>query len=303
MFERYTEKARRVIFFARYEASQFGSPCIESEHLLLGLLREDKALSNRFLRNNASVEAIRRQIEARVFVREKTSTSVDLPLANDCKLILAYAAEEAERLAHKHIGTEHILLGLLREENSFAAEILTERGLRVAEIREELAKHAHENPAQPASFAERAASFAKPRRPLFDIRIVDSASGETLLDYAAPFSGAIPRTGDSIALNDNRFRVEDVQWVYLVQPALPEDIAEIEKRIRFIVQRMENSIANHEFEMARHDSDEERQERENLKAARERHNLQPSTEPTETPQLKQVILTVVPLQANSSPSS
>jgi hypothetical protein len=276
MFERYTEKARRVIFFARYEASQFGSPCIESEHLLLGLLREDKALSNRFLRNNASVEAIRRQIEARVVVREKTSTSVDLPLANDC---------------------------LLREENSFAAEILTERGLRVAEIREELAKHAHENPAQPASFAERAASFAKPRRPLFDIRIVDSASGETLLDYAAPFSGAIPRTGDSIALNDNRFRVEDVQWVYLVQPALPEDIAEIEKRIRFIVQRMENSIANHEFEMARHDSDEERQERENLKAARERHNLQPSTEPTETPQLKQVILTVVPLQANSSLSS
>lgn len=51
MFERYTEKARRVIFFGRYEASQFGSPCIEAEHLLLGLLREDKALTNRFLHN------------------------------------------------------------------------------------------------------------------------------------------------------------------------------------------------------------------------------------------------------------
>ena len=51
MFERYTEKARRVIFFARYEASQFGSPYIETEHLLLGLLREDKALANRFLRS------------------------------------------------------------------------------------------------------------------------------------------------------------------------------------------------------------------------------------------------------------
>ncbi len=55
MFERYTEKARRVIFFARYEASQFGSPYIETEHLLLGLLREDKALTNRFLRSHASV--------------------------------------------------------------------------------------------------------------------------------------------------------------------------------------------------------------------------------------------------------
>ena len=58
MFERYTEKARRVIFFARYEASQFGSPYIETEHLLLGLLREDKALTNRFLRSHASVECI-----------------------------------------------------------------------------------------------------------------------------------------------------------------------------------------------------------------------------------------------------
>ena len=62
MFERYTEKARRVIFFARYEASQFGSPYIETEHLLLGLLREDKALTNRFLRSHASVESIRKQI-------------------------------------------------------------------------------------------------------------------------------------------------------------------------------------------------------------------------------------------------
>ena len=76
MFERYTEKARRVIFFARYEASQFGSPYIETEHLLLGLLREDKALTNRFLRSHASVESIRKQIEAHTTIREKVSTSV-----------------------------------------------------------------------------------------------------------------------------------------------------------------------------------------------------------------------------------
>ncbi len=140
MFERYTEKARRVIFFARYEASQFGSPYIETEHLLLGLIREDKALANRFLRSHAAVESIRKQIEARTTVREKVSTSVDLPLSHECKRVLAYAAEEAERLSHKHIGTEHLLLGLLREEKSFAAEILHERGLRLATIREELAR-------------------------------------------------------------------------------------------------------------------------------------------------------------------
>ena len=141
MFERYTEKARRVIFFARYEASQFGSPYIETEHLLLGLLREDKALTNRFLRSHASVESIRKQIEQHTTVREKVSTSVDLPLSNECKRVLAYAAEEAERLSHKHIGTEHLLLGLLREEKCFAAEILTERGLRLPAIREELQAH------------------------------------------------------------------------------------------------------------------------------------------------------------------
>ena len=69
MFERYTEKARRVIFFARYEASQFGSPYIETEHLLLGLLREDKALTNRALRTRALAEPIRKQIEAHTTTR------------------------------------------------------------------------------------------------------------------------------------------------------------------------------------------------------------------------------------------
>jgi ATP-dependent Clp protease ATP-binding subunit ClpC len=145
MFERYTEKARRVIFFARYEASQFGSPYIETEHVLLGLLREDHALSNRFLRSHASVESIRKQIEGHITAREKTSTSVDLPLSNESKRVLAYAGEEAERLAHKHIGTEHLLLGLLREEKCFAAQILVERGVQLSQVREELARTPHES--------------------------------------------------------------------------------------------------------------------------------------------------------------
>src|SRR5438132_575779 len=144
MFERYTEKARRVIFFARYEASQFGSPYIETEHLLLGLLREDKQLANRFLRSHAAVDSIRKQIEGHTTVREKVSTSVDLPLSHECKRVLAYGAEEAERLSHKHIGTEHLLLGLLREEKSFAAEILHERGLRLSQVREEIQRSSSE---------------------------------------------------------------------------------------------------------------------------------------------------------------
>ena len=144
MFERYTEKARRVIFYARYEASQFGSPYIESEHLLLGILREDKATTRRLLPSLESEESIRKQIERHTTIREKVSTSVDLPLSNECKRVLAYAADEAMQLTHRHIGTEHLLLGLLREDRCFAAVIMTERGVRLEGIREELRKTTEE---------------------------------------------------------------------------------------------------------------------------------------------------------------
>src|SRR6187200_1495596 len=97
MFERYTERARRVIFFARYEASQFGSTSIETEHLLLGLLREDVHVSSRFV-PSADAPSIRKEVGRRLVVREKVSTSIDLPLSNEGKRILAYAAEETERL-------------------------------------------------------------------------------------------------------------------------------------------------------------------------------------------------------------
>lgn len=142
MFERYTEKARRIIFFARFEASQFGSPYIETEHLLLGILREDKALTFRFLKADPA-ESIRKQIDSRTLHGKKISTSVDLPLSNECKRVLEHSAQEADGLSDKHIGPEHLLLGLLREEKCFAAEILMERGLRLATVREELRRQAH----------------------------------------------------------------------------------------------------------------------------------------------------------------
>jgi hypothetical protein len=139
MFERYTERARRVLFFARNEAVQFGSTTIETEHLLLGLIREDKNLTNRFLRNHSAVESIRKEIEGRTTFRERVLT-IELPMSNECKRICAYAAEEAERLNHRHIGTEHLLLGILREETCMAAQLLQQHGLRVNAIREELAR-------------------------------------------------------------------------------------------------------------------------------------------------------------------
>jgi len=140
MFERYTEKARRVIFFARYEASQFGSSYIETEHLLLGLLREDAALSSHLRRSPLPPETIRKRIEENSPPRERVSTSVDMPLSSACKAVLTYAAEEAERLRHRHIGTEHLLIGLLREEHSLAAKLLNEAGFNILQFREEVGR-------------------------------------------------------------------------------------------------------------------------------------------------------------------
>src|ERR1700678_3073891 len=459
MFERYTEKARRVIFFARYEASQFGSPCIETEHLLLGLLREDKALANRFLRSSASVESIRKQIEAHTTLREKVSTSVDLPLSHECKRVLAYGAEEAERLNHKHIGTEHLLLGLLREEKCFAADILHERGLRLSQVREEIARSSSEkmssnrpkessllsefsrdltqaamdglldpligrdyetervvqilcrrtknNPVligEPGvgktaiveGLAQRIAdgdvpSFLADKRILaldlslivagtkyrgqFEERLktimkelmenqnaiifidelhtlVGAGSAEGSLDAAnilkpalsrgeiqcigattpAEFRKSIekdrslerrfqavkvppPNEADAVkimyGIKDRYEKFHAVSYtddaieaavytssryipdrflpdkaidlideagarVKLRQTTLPSDLADIQKRIKFIVHRMENAIANHEFEKARFYSDEERKERENLRALRDKYHLDDS---------------------------
>ena len=133
MFERYTEKARRVIFFARYEASQFGSPYIETEHLLLGLLREDKALANRFLRSHAAVESIRKQIEGHTTIREKVSTSVDLPLSHASGNLLADSGVPFDLLSNGFYGSmgpqepvrQRFVLAQQAEEQVFGFDIGT----------------------------------------------------------------------------------------------------------------------------------------------------------------------------------
>jgi ATP-dependent Clp protease ATP-binding subunit ClpC len=151
MFERYTERARRVLFFARYEASQLGSVSIETEHLLLGLIREGKGLTSRiFARSNVVLDSIRKEIEGRTVFREKVSTSVEIPFSAETKRVLQFSAEEADRLVHTYIGTEHLLLGILREERSLAASILMEKGMRLASVRDDVVSLLNEKTASVA---------------------------------------------------------------------------------------------------------------------------------------------------------
>jgi ATP-dependent Clp protease ATP-binding subunit ClpA len=139
MFERYTEKARRVIFFARYEASAFGASQIEAEHILLALFREYPPLAASLSHHPlGSLESVRKEIGERSGMGDRIPLQIDLPLSAQGKRVLSFAAEESERLGDRHIGAEHLLLGLLREEKSIAGEILYDRGLRLADMRQNL---------------------------------------------------------------------------------------------------------------------------------------------------------------------
>jgi len=118
MFERFSERARRVIFFARYDASQLGSSSIEIEHMLLGILREDRALLERLLPEKTDLIArIRPWIEERSTVGKKTSTAMDMLMSDACQRALKLGVEEADRLSHSRVVTGHLLLGLLGEDH------------------------------------------------------------------------------------------------------------------------------------------------------------------------------------------
>jgi len=135
MFERYTETARRVVFYARHEAQASGSEYIEAGHFFLGLLREDPALA-RFFPAGVDPRAVCREVKESIPLREP-GPSVDLPLSHPCKRILAYGAEEGERLNSKVIGPEHLFLGFLRERSE-VGRLLEKHGVELKTVRQQI---------------------------------------------------------------------------------------------------------------------------------------------------------------------
>ena len=136
MFERYNQAARSVVFFARFVASQGGSAAIESEHLLLGLIREAAPTLAR-LAPSLSIEDLRAKIPRKIIV-ENPSMRIHMPLSAECKRILSYSAEEANDMDHRYIGPEHILLAILRENTSLAARLLAEMDVQLEHVRQQL---------------------------------------------------------------------------------------------------------------------------------------------------------------------
>ena len=112
--------AAQVLFFARYEASQLGSVSIETEHLLLGLIREGKGLTSRiFARSEVVLDSIRKEIEGRTVLREKVSTSVDIPFSAETKRALQHAAEAGPAVAAGDLGLHLVAVGLQRLRAGF----------------------------------------------------------------------------------------------------------------------------------------------------------------------------------------
>jgi ATP-dependent Clp protease ATP-binding subunit ClpC len=146
MFEKYTESARKVIFFARYEASQLGGEYIDTEHLLLGVFRSDPPLARRVLKDPQQVRSIREQVERQFSQRDKTSVSGDFPLTKTSKSVLTRAAKEAELAKDNHISTEHLFLALILEQECNASKILISNGVTAAQLKQEMMNSEPENP-------------------------------------------------------------------------------------------------------------------------------------------------------------
>ena len=139
MFEKFTERARKVMSLARQEAQKFNHECIGTEHILLGLVSEGGGVAAKVLKNlNVDLKKIRLEIERLVSPGAPTVQLGQLPFSPRAKRVIELAQEAASNLGHDVIGTEHLLLGLLKENEGIAAQVMINLGLRLEDVREEV---------------------------------------------------------------------------------------------------------------------------------------------------------------------
>jgi len=159
MFERLTDRARKVMALANQEAQRFNHEYIGTEHILLGLVKEGSGVGANVLKNlDIDLRKVRLEVEKLVKSGPEMVTMGKLPQTPRAKKVVEYAIEEARNLNHNYVGTEHLLLGLLREHDGVAAQVLMNLGLKLEEVREEVLnllgagadQEREESPQQPA---------------------------------------------------------------------------------------------------------------------------------------------------------
>ena len=139
MFERFTDRARKVMALANQEAQRFNHEYIGTEHVLLGLVKEGSGVGANVLKNlDVDLRKVRLEVEKLVKAGPEMVTMGKLPQTPRAKKVIEYAIEEARNLNHNYVGTEHLLLGLLREHDGVAAHVLMNLGLKLEQVREEV---------------------------------------------------------------------------------------------------------------------------------------------------------------------
>src|SRR5512145_887163 len=139
MYERFTDRARKVMQLANQEAQRFNHEYIGTEHILLGLIKEGSGVAANVLKNlDVDLRKIRLEVEKLVQSGPDMVTMGKLPQTPRAKKVIEYSMEEARNLNHNYVGTEHILLGLLREQEGVAAQVLMNLGLKLEDVREEV---------------------------------------------------------------------------------------------------------------------------------------------------------------------
>src|SRR5437588_10840947 len=139
MYERFTDRARKVMQLANQEAQRLNHEYIGTEHILLGLVKEGSGVAANVLKNlGIDLHKIRLEIERITGSSPEVGTPGKLPQTPRAKKVIEFAIEEARSLNHNYVGTEHLLLGLLREQEGVAAQVLMNLGLKLEEVREEV---------------------------------------------------------------------------------------------------------------------------------------------------------------------
>ncbi|MCY2946643.1 MAG: AAA family ATPase, partial [Planctomycetota bacterium] len=139
MFERFTDRARKVMQLANQEAQRFNHEYIGTEHILLGLVKEGSGVAANVLKNlDIDLKKVRLEVEKFVQTGPDMVTIGRLPQTPRAKKVIDYSIEEARNLNHNYVGTEHLLLGLLREQEGVAAQVLMSLGLKLEDVREEV---------------------------------------------------------------------------------------------------------------------------------------------------------------------
>src|SRR5262245_56693896 len=139
MYERFTDRARKVMQLANQEAQRFNHEYIGTEHILLGLVKEGSGVAANVLKNlDIDLRKIRLEVEKIVQSGPDMVTMGKLPQTPRAKKVIEYSIEEARNLGHNYVGTEHLLLGLLREQEGVAAQVLMNLGLKLEDVREEV---------------------------------------------------------------------------------------------------------------------------------------------------------------------